>query len=55
MYALSGRNITQLLIIFHLIINFYEELSAPRHDLVTGARLGLVPLDSCTLVTNYPR
>ena len=55
MCALSGRNITRLLIISHLIINFYEELSAPRHGLVTGAQQGLLPSDSCELVTKYPR
>lgn len=48
MCALSGRNITRLLTIFHLTINFYEELSAPRHDLVTGAWQGLLPLDIWT-------
>jgi hypothetical protein len=55
MNSLSGRNITWLLIIFHLIINFYEELSAPRHDLLTDAKPGLLPLDSYKLVTKYPR
>lgn len=55
MNSLSGKNITWFLIIFHLIINLYEDLSAPRHDLLTGAKPGLLPSDSYRLVTKSPR